>query len=398
MTTATMTNERPAGAELMRGIGLPGRIAVTWALAGGLLLGGFLVAGMTLAGRLSGSGLLVTSAGLFIIGAALGFGHGAVLGFLGRPEGVGRVAALRMLGLAAVYALPMLALGLLVAGWVSMATVALYIGRTLPLVGVVLAAVVGVVGLVSAAAYGWRGAQHAYARWPDRGVGTVLVAASYAALLVLFLADRPEIWGLRLRVTETGAVLLASAVTFWLVGPAVTLALGALRRLALPMPALGVSDGRGLAGGLAVGMAAGGVLAVLALPFHGAPFGAHTFAAGAGAAGTLLLGLGAALFSEVLLRLVLVTAVAAVVLRRMGADRLEAGAAGVVAAAFVQVLLYLPAVLEVGFASSVAAAGYVILGVMVPSLVFGFLYWTRGLGSAVVAHATALVVLALLVA
>jgi hypothetical protein len=40
----------------------------------------------------------------------------------------------------------------------------------------------------------------------------------------------------------------------------------------------------------------------------------------------------------------------------------------------------------------------VILGVAVPSLVFGFLYWTRGLGTAVVAHATALVVLAALVA
>jgi peptidoglycan biosynthesis protein MviN/MurJ (putative lipid II flippase) len=67
--------------------------------------------------------------------------------------------------------------------------------------------------------------------------------------------------------------------------------------------------------------------------------------------------LGAALFSEVLLRLVLVTTVAAFVLRRMGAARLEAGAAGVVAAAVVQVLLYLPAVMDVGFASATAAAG-----------------------------------------
>lgn len=398
MTIKMMTEERPTGGELTRSIGLPGRIAVTWALAGGLLLGGFLVAGMSLAGRLSGGGLLVTSAGLFVIGAALGYLHGAVLGFVGRPADMTRSQALQKVALGAVYALPVLALGWILAGWVCMAPVARYLGRTLPLIGVGCAVVVGVIGLGFAAVYGWRGMRNAYARWPERRVGTVLVFATYAALLVLFLADRPELWGSELRVTETGAVLLASMVTFWMVGPGVTLALAALRRLALPMPALEVSDGRGLVTAIGVGLATGGVLALLALPFQGAPYGAHTFAAEAGTVGTVLLGLGAALFNEVLLRLVLVTAVAAFVLRRMGADRLEAGAAGVVAAAVVQVLLYLPAVVDVGFASSIAAAGYVILGVMLPALVFGFLYWTRGLGTAVVAHATALVVLALMVA
>src|SRR5512142_3212583 len=47
---ATMTNEAmettvpAAGTELPRGIGLSGRVAVSWAVGGGVALGGFLVA------------------------------------------------------------------------------------------------------------------------------------------------------------------------------------------------------------------------------------------------------------------------------------------------------------------------------------------------------------------
>ena len=74
MSAIARTYDRPLGTELPRGIGLHGRVAVTWAAAGGILLGGVLVAVMTLAGRLSGHGLFFTVSGLFVIGAVLGSG------------------------------------------------------------------------------------------------------------------------------------------------------------------------------------------------------------------------------------------------------------------------------------------------------------------------------------
>jgi hypothetical protein len=57
----------------------------------------------------------------------------------------------------------------------------------------------------------------------------------------------------------------------------------------------------------------------------------------------------------------------------------------------------MPGVNSIGFASPGATAAYVAMTIALPALVFGFLYWKRGLGSALVAHATALVALALMI-
>ncbi|HKJ92273.1 MAG TPA: hypothetical protein VJ957_03845, partial [Longimicrobiales bacterium] len=63
MSTVMKDTESRTGRVLARGVGRAGKIAISWSVAGGLLLGGFLVAGMTLAGRLSGNALLLTSSG-----------------------------------------------------------------------------------------------------------------------------------------------------------------------------------------------------------------------------------------------------------------------------------------------------------------------------------------------
>jgi hypothetical protein len=65
-------------------------------------------------------------------------------------------------------------------------------------------------------------------------------------------------------------------------------------------------------------------------------------------------------------------------------------------AALVQVVLYTPGVIGLGFATPLAALAFTVVTVLVPGLVFGMLYWTRGLGAAVTANATALAVLALI--
>jgi hypothetical protein len=66
-------------------------------------------------------------------------------------------------------------------------------------------------------------------------------------------------------------------------------------------------------------------------------------------------------------------------------------------ASAVQALLYLPGVSAVGFATQSAAFAFRAVTVVMPALVFGLLYWKRGFGTAVLAHATALLALALMI-
>ena len=58
--SAPLTNrERGPESAVARTIGLHGRTAVYWTMAGGIALGGVLVAAMTLAGRLSGHAIFL---------------------------------------------------------------------------------------------------------------------------------------------------------------------------------------------------------------------------------------------------------------------------------------------------------------------------------------------------
>jgi hypothetical protein len=389
MTTQAMETgiERPVSGE----IGLSGRVAVSWATAGGVLVGGFVVAAMTLGGRISGAGLFMTATGLFVVGAVLGFLHGAVLGFFGREPEVSARAVVGRLALAALYAIPALALGWAIAGWMAMTVVAFYTGKTLALVGAATAWVLGAGAVVLAARHGVRALRNAYGRWPEYRVGTVLVAATFGALLVTFLADRPELWGSQFRVTPVGAVLLAGLLSIWVAGPAITLAL-ALRRLQLVPGTAGELERGRLGRGIALGLGAGVVLGLLAVPFHTVPLAVPTALAEAGNTELLVRALSGALVSEVLLRLFLVTGLAWLILRWRGRSEGTALLA-ILGAAAAQVLLYLPAIDAIGFPGPLAALGYVAAVVVIPALVFGTLYWTRGLPTALVAHATALLAL-----
>lgn len=176
-----------------RGIGLHGRLAVLSGMAGGILVGGVLVAAMTLSGRLSGHAIFATATALFIVGAFLGLIHGAVLGFFGRPAGVTPKEAALDLGRASLYAIPGLAVGWLAAIWVAMTLISFYTGRVGALIGAAVGWVAAGTILAVAAVHAIRALRNAYARWPERRAGTLLAAASFAALLMLFLADRPEI-------------------------------------------------------------------------------------------------------------------------------------------------------------------------------------------------------------
>lgn len=391
-TTYATDFATPAPAPLLRSIGLTGRVAVTWTMAGGLLLGGVLVALMTLSGRLSGHGIFMTATGLFVIGALIGAAHGAALGLLGRPAGVPRHEALGALGRAALYAVPGATVAWLLTVWIAMSAVASYLDRVGPLALVTVAWLGGAVVVAMAARFGVGALRNAYARWPARQLGTVLVAASFVALLLVFLADRPTLWLLRLRVTEVGAVLAAATLAIWVVGPLVTVAL----RLAPELPGRPRLTARVSAGQTAVnlglGLVVGLLVGLLAVPFAGPVAGVLP-----GAAGGTVVALAHAVVDEVLLRLVLLTGVAWLVLRWHRIHAEEAAVVAVAAVAVIQVLLYLPGVVAAGFPTALAAVAFTGAVVLLPAVAFGAVYWVRGLTAAVAADATAALALLLLI-
>jgi hypothetical protein len=389
--TTIRTTDLAAPAPLLKSIGLTGRVAVTWTMAGGLLLGGVLVALMTLSGRLSGHGIFMTATGLFVIGALLGALHGSVLGLLGRPDGVARHEALGALGRSLLYAVPGATVAWLLTLWIAMSAVAAYLDRIGPKVLVGLAWVGGAALLLAAAFSGTRALRNAYARWPERQLGTVLVAGSFAALLLVFLADRPSLWMLPFRVTEVGAVLAAVLLSLWVVGPMVTLALRLAHELpGRPRATTTAWQGRTAAVNVGLGLAVGLVVGLLAVPFAGAAPGVVT-----GAAGGTVVAVAQAVIDEVLLRLVLLTGLAWLILRWHRIHSEEAAVLAVSAVAMIQVLIYLPGVVAAGFPTALAAVTFTGAVVLLPALVFGAVYWTRGLTAAVVANATAALALLL---
>jgi hypothetical protein len=395
-TTGNPTSPIP-GMAVERDTGLPGRVIVSWTLAGALVVGGFLVAAMTLAGRMSGSGLMLTSAALYAIGAGLGLAHGIALAYFGRPAGTDIHAVWARIGMGVLYAVPALLVGFLVAGWIAMTSLALYLGTVLPIAGAAAGWLVGIAILMIAAAQGWQALLQAYARWPEKKLGTLLVAAVFAALLVVLLSARPEIWGLRIRVTPSIAVLLAFLGAFWVTGPAVTVALW-LRRPA--QSGAGTPESRAGAGGrrmavdLATAAVAGAALALVALPFQQAAF---SLAATGSALMVVADVTSRALVDGVLLRLCVITFAAWALASWYGVPSRRAMVYAVVLAAAAQALLYLPGALAIGFPGQAPLMAYVAATVLLPGLVLGALFATRGLPAAVLAHATALLLVALLV-
>ncbi len=388
MNAPTIPTTPAPEATVPRTIGSHGRVAVLFAMAGGVTIGGILVAAMTLSGRLSGNGIFATATALFIVGAVLGLAHGVLLGLLGRETTVRVRDAAHDLGRAALYAIPGLAISWLATIWVAMTLVAFYTGRVGPLVGAAVGWVAAGTILAVAVVQGLRALKNAFARWPERRPGTLLAAASFAALLLLFLGDRPEIWGIRLRLTETGAVLLAAFLAVWVAGPLVTLALRLARSVPFPRPLAGLDASRVTAADLALGLLVGIVVGLLAVPFVG-PSGPAAF-------GALVIEVSQSVVNEVLLRLFLVTAVAWLLLRWHRVADNEALVGAVVAATLVQVLLYAPGAAAIGFTSWTGTTLFLVMAVGVPAAAFGLLFWRRGFASALVADVAAFAAVALL--
>jgi len=103
-----------------------------------------------------------------------------------------------------------------------------------------------------------------------------------------------------------------------------------------------------------------------------------------------------ALVNTVLLRLFLVTAVAWLLLRWHRVRVNEALVGAVPAAALVQVLIYAPGAVAVGFASQTRTALFLLMAVAFPATAVGLIFWKRGFAPALVADFAALAAIAYL--
>jgi len=381
---STVAREAPSGRDLRRAMGFPGRVAVSWAMASGILAGGVLLAALTLMDRASAFGLVMTSTALFFGGSVFGFVHGAVLGWIGRDEGMDAAAANHSIGLGLMYVIPGLGVGWVVASLIAQTVPARFTGSTLALAGVGVAWVAGGAICVWAAREGARALAHSYGRWEDRSLGTLLVVLTFVALLGMFLVDRPELWGTQLRVGTWGAVLVAGFATTWISGPGITLPLVLSRRvpepkiLSAPLPAPGK-----LLGGVGVAVVVGAALAGAALWLAPNLGTAPAVDLGTSTETLVLLSGARALVDEVLFRLFIVTTLVWVFRRWHPLHPEEATTAAVLVAVVAQVLFYLPAYLGQGLPNAGALLQQVTWVTAAPALGLGLLFVWRGLPASV---------------
>lgn len=384
----------PQGGELR----FAGRVVLAMTVSAALLCGGLLIAGLVKAGQLDSSNLLRTSTNYFLIGAGLGLLHAIPLGLFGRDSDVELRHAISEQARGLLYALPALTLAWSVAGWIAMNSGNGIMGRGFA--KLVLSAVAwsaAIATFVYTARLLWRAFRVSYSRWPERRLATFLVTASFAALTVQLLGHRPELFGARIRVDSAGGLLIAAGIALWIVGPAVTLALRLFRRPPFAKTEFGFGHARRRVGvNLATGLIAGGALSALALPFHLSPYHLPTVVNGHGFAAGVVEALSRAMFDEILLRVVMSAALLALALRWHLRGSTAPIVVAVAGAALLQTLLHVPGIIELGFRDSSVALTYAGGVVLLPALVCGALFWSRGFATALLANASALVLTAAL--
>ncbi len=212
-------------------LALPGRVVLSWTMAGGVFAGGFLLSSLLITDPSTSGAALTVSLLLFAMGAAAGFVHGAVLAVLGRRRHEPLREALGEVGVGALWAIPGTAAAGVLTVWISMMAVAFMMDSWSIVAGVVVAWLLGGAVCVWAASEGWRALTNTFSRWPEYRSGTIVLSVSFGLLLAVFLSYRPEIWWTDVRVTGLGALLLAAGATIWIMSPIVVLTLHIIRRI-----------------------------------------------------------------------------------------------------------------------------------------------------------------------
>jgi hypothetical protein len=353
-----------------------------------MLFGGAAVVLMILTGRMSGHLMLTASATLFALGALAGLVHGVALGVLGRPETMTVRESVAAMVHGLLYLVPALLLGWLVAGWVAAMPLA-WTGKHFIAVAIsALAWVAMIVTAYFAGSIGVRAAGLAYRRWPHRALGSALVGAVAATTVAAFFVQPPTIWFTHTRLAMPGALLLAFIVTFWFYGPIIAVGLWFVKRIRpelreadMPLPAtlkrIGSSAG--------IAMAAGLALAVIALPFYRGALGLPSDVERLGFAGAMMMTLSRAFTDELFFRLFTMTVAYVLAVRLMPQGK-YAIAIAIATGATLDLIVHLRDLPALGLPGALALTSFAAVRIVIPAIAFGYLFWKRGLGTAVGAH------------
>jgi hypothetical protein len=205
-------------------LGLVGQVATSWGVAGGLLAS-VVVTGHVLLGNLSSSLGFLTTTLFFLAGSLIGYLHGGILAYLGRPADVSRGRALRRLALAVLYAIPVMLAAWVVAMVLALSAASLLAGRTVALVTSLLGWAVAA-ALVTWAVVETRAAvRNLCRRWPGARALLIVLGIAFLALLPVFIVSRPHIWIVGVEPSATAAGFMAAGATAWILGPLGTLVL-----------------------------------------------------------------------------------------------------------------------------------------------------------------------------
>jgi hypothetical protein len=150
----------------------------------------------------------------------------------------------------------------------------------------------------------------------------------------------------------------------------------------------------GISAGIAV--ASGLALALIALPFYrGAPH-LPSDVERLGLANAMLMALSRAVSDELFLRLFAMTVVFVLAARLFKAQGTRAVALAIGVAAALDLIVHWAEIPALGLPNAGTVAAYAVVRIVIPAVMFGYLFWRRGIGTAVGAHLTAGAALGLL--
>ena len=209
-------------------LGLVGQVATSWGVAGGLVAS-VVVTVHVLVGQLSSSLGFVTTTVFYVIGSLIGYLHGGILAYLGRPAVADRRTALHRLALASVYAIPAMVVGWVAAMLLVMSAASLLAGRPAALLISLIGWVAAAGGVVWAVVETRAAVRNLFRRWPGARAIAVVLGLAFLALLPVFIVSRPTIWIVGMEPSATAAGVMAAGATLWIVGPLAALVLLGVR-------------------------------------------------------------------------------------------------------------------------------------------------------------------------
>ena len=220
----------PSSTWLLGEPGLAGRVALSWALAGGLTMEAILVLAAILSGTRAATSDPLAATFFFLVGVVGGFVHGALVGVVGRPDHVPLARAVRSVERSAVVTVPFAVLTWGAALWIALTSTGVGRGRLDLLIAMAAGWVILAGAVIWALREGRCALRHTLTRWPLGRRGGFLLGAVSASLMVSFILWRPEIWFTDVRTTPLGAAILALGVTVWFALPVVVLGIHFVRR------------------------------------------------------------------------------------------------------------------------------------------------------------------------